>query len=316
MKGYFLSNRKINVLMPVYNTQEAYLREAIESILNQTYSDFDLIIVNDGSTNNAQEVILSYKDDRIKYFINEKNLGLPKTRNKLLELAKAELIAFMDSDDVANSDRFEKQVDFFDKNPEVGVLGSWFQIFPDRGVVDYPSDDSAIKKQLLFECSAIGNSTAMIRYALIEKSNLKYDESYNSAEDYAFWLSLVDKTSFANIPEVLVDYRWHTGNISKTDGKMVSINAQKAMIEAQSNFFNIEDKDVIAMIEKIKNNQKITSKELLGLIEFAAKVKENIKTSKFLNCEYQFNHDFYKLALKKCKKDFLYFKILFTKGSI
>lgn len=311
-----MSKRKINVLVPVYNTQETYLREAIESILNQSYTDFDLIIVNDGSTNNAEEVILSYNDDRIKYFLNGTNLGLPKTRNKLLELADCELIAFMDSDDVSNPDRFAKQVDFFDKNQHVGVLGSWFQIFPNRGVADYPADDATIKKQLLFECSAIGNSTAMIRGSLVKEHNLKYDESYKSAEDYAFWLSLVDKTTFANIPEVLVNYRWHTENISKTDGTTVSINAQKAMIEAQSKIFNIEGRDVIEMIEKLKNNQKISSKELFKLLEFAARVKKNIKASDFADCKYQFNHDFYKLALKKCKKDLLYFKILFMRGSI
>ena len=102
---------KISVIMTVYNTEEKYLREAIESVLNQTFSDFEFIIVDDGSTNNAVEVVKSYRDERIKLVLNGKNLGMAKSSNIGLEMAQGEYIARMDSDDISLPERFEKQVE-------------------------------------------------------------------------------------------------------------------------------------------------------------------------------------------------------------
>lgn len=303
---------RISVLMPVYNTKESYLREAIESILNQTFTDFELLILNDGSTNNAREVVLSYNDERIKYQTNEQNMGLPRTRNKMFEYAKGEFIAIMDSDDISLPNRFEEQVKFFEENPEVGVVGSWFEIFPDRGITQNPPDDETIKKKLLFEYSVIGNSTAMIRNSILQQYQIRYPVDFKSAEDYAFWLSLVDKTKFANIQKNLLRYRWHEQNMSKTGGNTISIYAQRAMFEAQSKYFNLDASGVMKIVRKLEADQKITSAELMRLNVFASKVIENIKKSN-IDCDYQFNRNFHKLAFRMCKKDKLYFKILFNK---
>ena len=121
---------KVSVLMPVYNTKEEYLREAIESILNQTFTDFEFIIINDGSTNNAEEVIKSYKDSRIKYYRQE-NHGLIYTLNYGLSLCNGEYIARMDSDDISLPFRFEKQIEVLDKNPNIGIVGGLIKIFQD-----------------------------------------------------------------------------------------------------------------------------------------------------------------------------------------
>ena len=110
--------------MPVYNTKEEYLREAIESILNQTFTDFEFIIVNDGSTNNAEDVILSYKDERIVY-IKQENQGVSIASNNGWNKAKGEYIARMDSDDVSFPDRLEKQIQFLEDNPEYSLVGGW-----------------------------------------------------------------------------------------------------------------------------------------------------------------------------------------------
>src|SRR5574344_639787 len=111
---------KISVVMPVYNTDETFLRESIESILNQSFKDFEFIIINDGSTNNAEDVILSYKDERIRYYKNDINLKLIKTLNRGLLLAEGEYIARMDSDDISLPTRFQTQVEFLGKNPNIG----------------------------------------------------------------------------------------------------------------------------------------------------------------------------------------------------
>ena len=114
---------KVSVLMPVYNTKEAYLRTAIESILKQTFTDFEFLIMNDNSTDkNVEKVILSYKDPRISYSKNNKNLGISGARNKLVDMAHGEYLAIMDHDDESLPERFQKQVDFLDAHPDVGVV--------------------------------------------------------------------------------------------------------------------------------------------------------------------------------------------------
>ena len=116
---------KISVLLPVYNTAEDYLRECIDGILGQTFSDFELIIVNDASTDaNVERVVKSYEDSRIRYYVNEKNLGISETRNKLIDLAQGEYLAVHDHDDVSLPERFAKQVAYLDMHPEIGVLGT------------------------------------------------------------------------------------------------------------------------------------------------------------------------------------------------
>ena len=114
---------KISVIIAVYNTKEEYLREAIESILSQRYKDFELLIINDGSTNNVEEVVKSYTDERIRYFYQE-NKGVAATRNLGLKEARGEYIAIMDSDDISLPERFEKQIKFLEENPEYSVVGS------------------------------------------------------------------------------------------------------------------------------------------------------------------------------------------------
>lgn len=117
--------------MPVYNAQE-YIREAIDSILNQTFSDFEFIIINDGSTDNSVEIIKNYNDPRIVLVDNTENKGLVSVLNQGLQLAQGEYIARMDADDISLPNRFMEQVNYLDKHPQVGILGAWFHIFGDK----------------------------------------------------------------------------------------------------------------------------------------------------------------------------------------
>lgn len=305
--------QKVSVLMPVYNTEEVFLREAIESILSQTFKDFEFLIINDGSTNNAEEIILSYKDERIKYIKNEFNIGLIKTLNKGLELVQGEYIARMDSDDISLPERFEKQVKYLDKNPEIQVLGTWFKYFPGNRIVQTATTPKDIKEKMLVSSNEIGHPTAMIRNSVLKKFNAKYDENALYVEDYALWLSLIDKVKFANIGEVLLYYRMHKNSICKTNTIPQSLNCAKIVFEAQGEYFGVDSTNILNLLDKLQYNQEIKPAELLIVNEFVQQIKIKMKKENF-NCEYELNKDFYKTAIKKCKRGLFFYKTLWSKN--
>lgn len=206
---------KISVVMPVYNTKEKYLREAIESILNQTYSDFEFIIINDGSTNNAEDVILSYKDKRIKYFKQE-NKGVANTLNYGFDIAQGEYIARMDSDDISLPNRFEKQIKFLEENKDIAILGSWHEEFHKQHIRK-PSYE--IKLLDLFRGNLVSHPTIMLRKNDLDKYQLRYDPSF-TCEDYELWSRIARYLKFHNLQEVLLKYRRENkqGNVSSTLG--------------------------------------------------------------------------------------------------
>lgn len=218
---------KVSVLMPVYKTPVRYLREAIESILGQTFTDFEFLILDDCPEEPREEIVKSYQDARIKYFKNEKNLGISLSRNKLIELAKGEYLAVFDHDDISLPERLEKEAAFLDTHPEVGVVGCQSREFCNKSSVSaHPSESFEIKLALIRSC-AIVHSAAMIRKSVLTASGVRYNPSYSPAEDYALWLALAKYTEFYNIDEVLFLYRNHDANTSKSqNAKMLSATAR------------------------------------------------------------------------------------------
>lgn len=289
---------KISVLMPVYNTKESFLKEAIESILNQTEKDFEFIIINDGSTINVEDIILSCKDSRIKYVLNENNLGLIKTLNKGLGLAKGEYIARMDADDISLPDRLEKQLLFMESNPDTDILGTWFKCFPRKRVIESPLNDKDIKQTLLVSSNMLGHPTIMFRTSTVKKLNILYDEKANYVEDYALWLSLIDKVNFACVPEILLNYRLNNSGICKNNIIKQNLNCQKFMFEAQGKYFNIDFSEVDKVIEKLKIGNKTTRSDVKAVDNFVGQIKQKMKEENF-SCRYEINKEFYKYLKKK-----------------
>lgn len=203
---------KISVLMPVYKTHEAYLREAIESVLNQTFTDFEFLILDDCPTDSREEIVKSYTDPRIVYLKNEQNLGITPSRNRLVKMAKGEYLAVIDHDDIALPTRFEEQVRILDAHPEIGVCGGFTEEFPKTRIVNYPVTSHEIETYLMQGC-AISHTSAMIRAAILPPN--PYEEAFSPSEDYALWCRLIGKTEFHNIPKVLMKYRLYEGNTSK-----------------------------------------------------------------------------------------------------
>jgi len=149
----------------------------------------------------------------------------------------------------------------------------------------------------------------MMRKSILDINKTRFDSQFLHAEDYAFWLDLIDLATFTNIPEVLYHYRWHGGNISKTGTFIQSLNAQYLMIRVQGQHFNIDSSEVLSMIEKLKNNQKISASELKAFEKFTKVINLKMRESN-IDCEYNLNRNFYKIALKSCKKSFQFLKIL------
>lgn len=200
----------ISVLMPVYNTKEVYLRASIESVLSQTFTDFEFIIVNDGSTNNAEEVILSYKDNRIKY-VKQENQGIVGALNNGWSKASGKYIARMDSDDIAYPERIAKQIKFLEENPEYSLVGSWAKIIPSKNIIKLPQDIKIM--DLLADCMFI-HPSIMFRKADFEKFNLQYETGFEYAEDYCLYARAVKYLKMTNLQEVLLDYRVYPENSS------------------------------------------------------------------------------------------------------
>lgn len=292
---------EISIVMPVYNTPEEYLREAVESCLRQTYRDWELIIVNDGSTNNAEEVIKSYDDPRIRYYENDGNKGLVYTRNRLLELGQSPYIAFLDSDDRALPERLEKQYAFMQAHPEIGVCGSWFEYFPKRHLMEMPIEDKDIQFSMLLEFNALGNSTVMLRRAVLTTHHVTYDRRMVVAQDYKFWLDLIGKTQFYNLPEVLVEYRIHANNISVLSSGRQQQLGQEVRREACCRVFGPEYADVMRIADKADSGQKISFLELQQLEKGLRQLYE-ISLQRFGRHNLDRYRKLYKKALKICRR--------------
>ena len=194
--------------MPIYNGSE-FLSEAIESILNQTYSDFEFLIIDDCSTDQSINQVKSYNDKRIQLIVNEKFIGQSTTLNKGLRLTKGEYIARMDQDDISMPNRFKKQLEFMVDNPEVDVCGSWLQLMGKHdGILELDTDSERIKINLLTNQN-LAHPAVMIRKSTLVKCNLNYNPTFSVAQDYDLWVRMFEYCSFANLPEPLLRYRMH-----------------------------------------------------------------------------------------------------------
>jgi len=212
------NNPKVSVLTPIYNTNPQHLRECIESILNQTFTDFEFLILNDSPDNKEiEKIVLEYakKDKRIKYSKNDKNMGITPSRNKLLKMSRGEYIAIFDHDDISVPDRLAREAEYLDTHPHIGVVSGWAHYFGSKydDVCKTPEFDSQIKVYLTENCFVL-HSAAMIRKSVLVDNGIEYEEFYTPAEDYRLWARLMDVTHFYNIQDILIHYRWGGNNTS------------------------------------------------------------------------------------------------------
>jgi glycosyltransferase involved in cell wall biosynthesis len=208
-------NPKVTVFIPVHN-RERYIGDAIQSILVQDFQDFDILLIDDGSTDRSVEVMRSFHDPRICIVQNETNLGIPQTRNRGLELARGEYIALLDSDDRASSDRLHKQIAYLDTHQECVQIGSWCRMMNEQGIPlkkikRQPAHPEEIKAELLFRC-CMSNRTIMGRTEILRKFGYRND--FPRCQDYDLHVRLSSQFKMANIPECLVLGRIHFQQIT------------------------------------------------------------------------------------------------------
>jgi len=224
-------NPRVSVLMSVYNG-ERYLREAVESILDQTFADFEFIIVDDGSTDNTWQILQSYaaSEPRIVLVQNETNVGVPGSLNRGLGLARGQYIARMDADDVSLPERLAKQVAFLDEHDEVGVVGCAIHVIDADGsptrVKRYPTMHGPLMWALCFSTS-LAHPTAVFRKAVVERVG-GYDNALVANQDRDLWQRLSSVTHFANLPDVYLLYRRHPHKVSRRYADTQARNSAKA----------------------------------------------------------------------------------------
>lgn len=206
---------RVSVLTPIYNTNPAHLRQCIESILNQTFTDFEFLILNDSPENTElDKVVKSYDDARIKYIRNEQNIGISASRNKLIQMARGEYLAIFDHDDISVPTRLARQVEYLDTHPDIGVVSGWLKYFGvDNSIWKTSEHDTDIRIHMVQDCS-IAHTAAMLRKSILVNNDIQYEEFYSPAEDYRLWARLMAVTKFYNIQDILVYYRWNQNNTS------------------------------------------------------------------------------------------------------
>ncbi len=207
---------QISVIMANYNNAPR-LERAIESILKQTFQDFELLICDDGSTDNSLKIIVQYalKDSRIKVFVNKKNQGISFTRNRLLNVASGKYLAIMDSDDYSEPTRFEKQVAYLNKHADTTVVGTYAGIIGYNNNVSFENKEGETGINLIFYC-AVADGSSMFRRDFINQHQLRYDETILAGMDYRLWGEILMKGGrFHTIPERLYSLHLHYSHSNK-----------------------------------------------------------------------------------------------------
>jgi glycosyltransferase involved in cell wall biosynthesis len=225
-----MNNPKISVLMPVFNG-EKFIDAAIKSILNQSFTDFEFLIIDDGSTDSSLKIIQSHQDIRIRLLKNTLNQGLAATLNKGIIAAKGEFIVRMDCDDISHDTRIEKQLVFMGQNPEIGISGTWMVSMETNETNKYPQTDEECRTFKFFN-SPLAHPTVIIKRELLISKNLMFSLNYPVCEDFELWRRCMQHTKLGNLCEPLLSYRVHGSNLS--------IKSKTLQTKALINYYNDE----------------------------------------------------------------------------
>ncbi|GMT49866.1 MAG: glycosyl transferase [bacterium] len=248
---------KVSVNMPVYNG-EKYIDEAIQSILNQTFKDFELIIIDNASTDQTVKKIQAYQDPRIRLIQNPKNMGLVFSRNKALSESKGDYIAVLDADDIAYPTRLAEQTRFMDEHSDFALIGTWTEVFNSYGqILSYWKPEFSPKELLVHSLfiNPLAHSSAMIRKTALPDQ--RYQKDYAPAEDYDLWVRIASKHKVGNIPKVLVQYRAHQNSTGSQQKDTQIQNARKIYLYQLENLGLIPDEDELnlhCIIGKLYHN--------------------------------------------------------------
>ncbi len=258
----------LSIIMPVYNA-EAYLHEAVESILAQTYTDFELIIIEDGSTDNSREIIESFNDRRVQVLYNDGNQGIVYTRNRGNAAASGLYIAPFDADDIAREDKFEKQISFLEANPQYGMVGSWAKRI-DKSGKEMPRNwkvnakPERIPAILLFRNYFIQSAIVLRREAIPDGG---YAKGFDAVEDYLMWIQVAQQWKVWNYPEYLLKYRIHEQGITKRESAIMPDRDDKVFRNAYKTLEIKPDGHQCRLLQQIKSDNPTIDAKTLKEIE-------------------------------------------------
>lgn len=291
------SNPKISVIMPVYNG-EAYIATAIESILNQTFQDFELILVDDCGNDRSMDIAVAYahKDPRIRIIRNEENKGIAYSRNIGLAQCRGDYIAIMDDDDYSFPYRFEKQVEYLEAHHDIGVLGGSAQWIDEEGniikeVVPVLTDPTYIKVMYLF-FNIFNNSEVMFRRSLITEHHIQYEDGLLGMEDFKFWIDCSKVTNFSNISDLLLQHRMsitnETSHILTAKAKeRADMFGKLHKYSLESSGFKLEDKELEVLNKILDENGIRTPESSAALIEFYQVLRQLVAQAKEMELDFR-----------------------------
>lgn len=267
----------VSVVMPVYNGSK-YLKEAIDSILNQTFTNFELIIINDGSTDNSEDIIFSYQDRRIYYLKNEHNKGICITLNRGLDNARGKYIARMDCDDISMPQRLAKQVNYLERHRDVGALGTDIITFGKGHTdqyFDFVHNSYECKAGLLF-ATCFAHPTVMLRASVINKHSLRYDDRYRGLEDYELWYRMSEYAEMTNLPEALIRYRLHNTQLTQNVTKRVSDKEKDFIRDRFQRYASFTEEQMVVVENYVFNKwENFDDKQIHTLVEVFDKITKS-----------------------------------------
>jgi len=293
----------ISVIMPVYNA-ERYVYQAIDSVLNQTYKNIELIVINDGSTDNSKQIIQSINDLRIKYIDNDENSGIVFSRNRGVKLAKGNFVGMVDADDIVHPEKFEQQINFLNQNPDFGMVGSWVRFINEdgnrlSGGWKLKAPPAMITSIMLFKNYFL-QSAVLYRTSCLNK--FSFEDGFDILEDYLIWFRILKECKAWNLPKYLVDYRVH--------GQGVTKKHDNERVEKEKRVFSIQLKEIgidasdheLELHSLIRTDEPIKDiKTLKDIHLWLLKIKSSNKKSKQYNDKY-LSKVVANRWLKACKK--------------
>lgn len=258
----------VSVLMPVFNAAPT-VSEALRSMLNQTLSSLEVIVVNDGSTDGTMEAVGSFRDPRIIIVHNPENLGLAASLNVAIRVSSGGYLARMDADDSSAAERLEKQVAFMEKNPHVDIVGSALQYFGYSSHLEkFPGDDEACKARLLFNV-CFGHPSVLFRRRVFDREENYYDPGLRQySEEYDLWCRLAPRHKFANLPEPLVLYRTYPPFEKSRDEEQRIRNSERIRYDYLVRLFGPVSPEQFEMHSKLARLSRVSSDELAGVLQW------------------------------------------------
>ena len=268
---------EVSIILPAFNA-ENFICASIESILDQSFKSFELIIVDDGSIDSTLQKIRSFKDHRILIIENKHNIGISKSINKAIDISCGKYIARIDSDDLMIKNRIELQYKFLEEFPEIGVVGSAIELFGNtiiNRIHTYPSQNSTIKSLIIFE-NPLAHPSVMFRRDLILRIG-GYSEDYPYIEDWELWYRLSKITNFHNLSDVLIKYRIHNKSVSQAHTVLQEVSKLK-LIKLMFDDYNLPFNSKF-----FKGNFRFSYKNLESYYFWLLKLKEHNQKEKRLN---------------------------------